>query len=64
MVDFNVVVAWVKPMSHRSLSLVAVIAKCRSFDVKLRGVGTLSSAIAEIFSFAAEVTFKLAIRRL
>ena len=63
-VDFNVVVAWAKPMSHRSLSSFAVTAKCHSFDVKVRGVGTLSSAIVEIFAFAAEVTFTLAIRRL
>ena len=51
-------------MSHRSLSLVAVTAKCHSFDVKVQGVGTSSSAIVEIFAFAAELTFTLAIRRL
>ena len=62
--DFNVAVTCAKPMSHHSLRLVAVTAKCRSFDVKVQGVGTSSSAIAEIFAFAAEVTYTLSIRRL
>ena len=60
-VDFNVAVPWAKQMSHFSLSLVAVTAKCCSFDVKVQGVGISSSAIAEIFAFAAEITFILAI---
>ena len=64
MVNFNFTVAWAKPMSHRSLSSVTVTAKCSSFNVKVRGVGTSSSAIAEIFAFAAEVTFTLSIRSL
>ena len=64
MVDFNVAVPWAKQMSHFSLSLVAVTAECRSFDVKVLVVGTSSSAIAEIFAFSAKETFTLAIRRL
>ena len=64
LVDFNVAVDWAKPMSHRSLRSVAVTAKCCSFDTKVRGVGTSSSDINEIFAFAAEVTFTLDIRRL
>ena len=60
----NVAMDWAKPMIHRSLRSVAITAECFSFDVKVRGVGTSSSAIAEIFAFAAEVTFTLTSRRL
>ena len=63
-VDFNVAVAWAKPMNHRLLRLVADTSECCSFDTKVQVVGTSSSAIDEIFTLTAEVTFTLAIKRL